>query len=225
MLQYLINQRLVLPGYMVMQEAIVGKALTAEQNRLMNLLQIHLTAAECATLDQLFDAVDGLYRITLLKREPKEFTRGEMRQELHRGDTLRPLYQAATRIVPHLAISNEGIKYYASLVSYYSVFRLTQLDRWTVYLYLLCFILHRYQRFHDHLLTCFIHLVTQALDAVNVAVKEEIAEQRLERNADLLKAGHILKLFTSDQIAATAPFQDVRASVCDPGPAQARPDR
>ena len=209
-LQYLIDQRLVLPGYTVMQEAIVGKALTAEHNRLMSLLQTHLTAAECATLDQLFDDVDGLYHITLLKREPKEFTRTEMRQELNRGDTLRPLYQVATRIVPYLAISNEAIKYYASLVGYYSVFRLTQLDRWTVYLYLLCFILHRYQRVHDHLLTCFIHLVNGALDEVKVAVKDDIAEQRLERNADLAKAGHILKLFTSDQIAATAPFEDVR---------------
>jgi Tn3 transposase DDE domain/Domain of unknown function (DUF4158) len=209
-LQYLIDQRLVLPGYTVMQEAIVGKALTAEQNRLMALLRTHLTATECAALDQLVTDAPGGYPITLLKRDPKAFTRSEMRAELLRGNTLRPLAQVARSIVPALAISNEGIKYYASLVSYYSVFRLTQLDHSLVYLYLLCFITHRYQRFHDHLLTCFIHHITQTLDTVKVAVKADIAEQRLEWNADLPKAGHVLKLFTSDQIAETTPFQDVQ---------------
>ena len=79
-----------------------------------------------------------------------------------------------------------------------------------VYLYLLCFITHRYQRFHHHLLTCFIHHITQTLDTVKGAVKTVIAEQRLEWNADLPKAGHVLKLFTSDQIAETTPFQDVQ---------------
>jgi hypothetical protein len=116
-LQYLIDHRLVLPGYSVLQEAIVGKALSAEHNRLITLLQTELTDAERASLDHLFDDVDGLYHITLLKREPKDFTRAEMRQELNRGLTLSPLYRVATRIVPQLTISNEGIKYYASLVN------------------------------------------------------------------------------------------------------------
>ena len=48
------------------------------------------------------------------------------------GGRMRPLYQLARRIVPPLEISNEGIKYYASLVSYYSVFRLQQFDPWDV---------------------------------------------------------------------------------------------
>jgi hypothetical protein len=223
-LQYLIDQRLVLPGYTMMQEAIVGKALTAEHNRLIALLRAHLADAECAALDQLFDDADGLYRITLLKREPKEFSRGEMRQELNRGDTLRPLYQVATHIVPYLAISNEGVKYYASLVGYYSVFRLTQLDRWTVYLYLLCFIVHRYQRFHDHLLTCFIHLITQALDEVKVAVKEEIAEQRLERNCRSRQSrAHSQAVYLRSDCCDCPLPGCARASVCDTGAAQTRP--
>jgi hypothetical protein len=77
-----------------------------------------------------------------------------MRREMTRGEHLVQLYTLARRIVPQLDISREGITYYSSLVSYYSVFRLKRLDTWIIYLYLLCFVVHRYQRFNDNLLTC-----------------------------------------------------------------------
>ena len=94
-----------------------------------------------------------------------------MRREMTRGASLAHLYTVAKRIVPQLDISREGITYYSSLGSYYSVFRLKQLDTWTVYLYLLCFVFHRYQRFNDHLLTCFIHLVKQYADEAKATAK------------------------------------------------------
>ncbi len=65
---------------------------------------------------------------------------------------------------------------------------------------------------NDHLLSCFIHTVTQSIEDAKAAAKEQIATQRMERNADLPKVGQILKLFTSDQIAATTPFQTVRSA-------------
>jgi len=211
LLQFLIEQRIVLPGYTVLQE-LVGKALTEEQQRLMTLMQTHLEPHECATFDTLFADTDGLYPLTRLKHEPKDFSLGEMRQEIRRADQLRPLYQLARRIVPELEISNEGIKYYAALVSYYSVFRLQPFDPWMVYLYLLCCITHRYHQCHDHLLTCLIHIVTQSIEDAKAATKAWIDTQRMERNADMPKVGQILKLFTSNQIPATTPFQTVRSA-------------
>jgi hypothetical protein len=70
-------------------------------------------------LDLLFADSEGLYPITRLKKVPKDFRLGEMRREIARAEELRPLYRLATRVIPDLAISNEGIKYYASLVAYY----------------------------------------------------------------------------------------------------------
>lgn len=134
-----------------------------------------------------------------------------MRREIARGEELRPLYQLATRVLPHLAISNEGINYYASLVSYYSVFRLKQLDPVTVHLYLLCFVFHRYQQFHDHLLTCFIHLVTTYVDEAKATAKEQVYHHRLTSNQDLPKAGQVLKLFTAEQVPPGTPFERVQA--------------
>ena len=41
---------------------------------------------------------------------------------------------------------HEPLSMYASLVTYYSVFSLKQLDEGAVHLYLLCFVYHRYQK-------------------------------------------------------------------------------
>ena len=215
LLHYLTEQRIVSPGYTVLQEEIVGKALTAEAKRLTTMLQTQMSPTECMALDQLVAFADnnetgGLYTITLLKRQPKDFSLGEMRREITCGEQLAPLYHLAMQVVPQLGISNEGITYYASLVSYYSVFRLKQLDAWTVYLYLLCFIVHRYQRLNDNLLTCFIHLVKQYNDEAKTTAKEEVYQQRVTSNQDLPKAGQVLKLFTTEYAQETS-FRTVQA--------------
>lgn len=177
----------------------------------MMILRVQLDAATCAILDRLYAETPGLHEITLLKREPKDFSLGEMREEIKRHDQLRPLAQLASRILPHLGISNDGISYYASLVTYYTVSRLKRLDVWTVYLYLLCFVSQRYQRLHDHLLTCFMHLVKQYVDEAKAVAKEKVAAERLANNLDVPKAGLVLKLFTSEQFGETTLFQTVQA--------------
>jgi TnpA family transposase len=198
LLHYLTEQRLVKPGYTFLQEELVGKALTAEVHRLTTMLHTLLSSEECLALDALLTETNELYTITRLKRQPKDFSFGEMRREMTRGESLAQLYTLARRIVPQLDISREGITYYSSLVSYYSVFRLKQLDTWVIYLYLLCFVVHRYQRFNDHLLTCFIHLVKQYADEAKATAKRMVSEYRGTRNQDLPKAGEVLKLFTAE---------------------------
>ncbi len=105
------------------------------------------------------------------RREPKDFSLSEIKREIHRGEQIRRLYHLAKRLLPELTVSNESIKYYASsaegvlckaqhrtaLVTYYSVFRLKQLNEKVVNVYLrgrrcaegaiaprLCFVYHRY---------------------------------------------------------------------------------
>ena len=111
-------------------------------------------------LKSLLSDSQGLYEITLLKREPKDFSIKEIGREISRGKQIHHLYCLAKKLLPHLLISNESIRYYASLVTYYSIFRLSQLDEWMVYLYLLCFVYHRYQRIHDNLINSLIYDVS-----------------------------------------------------------------
>ena len=210
LLHDLATHHIVSPAYSVMQDT-VGKALTAEQNRLTALLRHALGPSETHGLMVLLEDASGLYEITRLKREPRDFSAREMAREIGRGHQIHGLYALATKLLPHLDISNENIKYDASLVTYYSVFRLKQLDEGIVHLYLLCFVYHRYQKLHDNLLTALIHHVRRFTDAAKSAAKERVYEHRTEGNENLQKAGHVLKLFTDDRIAESTPFQDVRA--------------
>ena len=109
-----------------------------------------------------------------------------------------------------LQISNDSITYYASLVSYYSVYKLKRFPVWAAYLYLLCFVAHRYQRLHDHLLTSLMHHVRRYTEEAKTVAKDHVYTARIESNDTLHKAGHVLPLFTDDRIADATPFQDVK---------------
>jgi Domain of unknown function (DUF4158) len=104
-------------------------------------------------------------------------------------------------------ISNESIKYYASLVGYYSVFRLKQLNEWTAYLYLICFTYHRYQQRSDNLINCLIFRVRNYSDEAKSVAKERLQECHVEINENLQKAGQVLKLLTDESIDCDTPFK------------------
>jgi hypothetical protein len=134
-MNYLSEQCIVVPGYSFMQET-VGKAITYEQNRLIAIMRNYFTQTDTEALKQLLKDSSGLYEITQLKHEPKDFTAGEIKREIDRGKQIQPLYRFAQKLLPKLGISNESVKYYASLVDYYSVYKLKRLNEEIVYVYL-----------------------------------------------------------------------------------------
>jgi hypothetical protein len=209
LLQYLTDQQRVTPGYSFLQDT-VGKALTTEQNRLRLVLRQQLKPTEQGALRQLLEDAPGLYALTQLKREPRDFSAQESKREIQRRDQLRPLYHCAQALLPACAISNESIHYYASLVTFYSVARLKRFDSWIVHLYLLCFVSQRYQCLHDNLLNSLRHPVRHYTDEAKEAAKERVYAYQMEGNQHLQKAGQVLKLFTDDRIEATTPFQKVQ---------------
>ena len=208
--EYLQEQRVVAPGYSFMQET-VGKALNHEQNRLVSIVNRHLSPADIQALKHLLEDPQGLHEITLLKREPKDFSLKEIAREIRRGEQIQSLYDLTQQLLPSLLISPESVKYYASLVTYYSVFRLSQLDESVVYLYLLCFAYYRYQKLHDNLINCLIYHVRRFADEAKAAALERVYTARVESNQDLQKASQVLKLFTDGRIAGETPFHQVQA--------------
>jgi len=209
LMAYLTRQRLVAPAYSILQD-MIGDVLQREKERLIAIAKAHLTVEQVAALNSLLANPRGLYEITRLKREPKDFSNKEIAREVKRGKQIKPLYEAVQNILPHLDISNESIKYYASLINYYSVFQMSQLDESQAHIYLLCFVYHRYQKLHDNLINCFIFRVRQLLDEAKSAAKERVYLYRLEHNRNLHKAGQVLKLFADDTIDAATPFGEVK---------------
>lgn len=199
LVNFLEYHRIVLPGYSFIQE-VVGKAMTHEQKRLEQAVREGIPEGKRQQLDHLLTAEESLYQLTLLKREPQDFSHQEVQKELDRRTLLADLYQLASRFLPSLQISNENIKYYASLVSYYTIFNLKRMSREISHAYLLCFILYRYQMVNDNLVNTFLYHVNKFIDEANQAAKEQMAQERLEANQHLTDAGKILALFTDETI-------------------------
>ena len=203
------DHKIVLPSYSTMQD-IIGQAISEEQKRLTAIVRQHLKPFDLQALEQLLADTEGLYEITQLKREPRDFSYREIKREIQRGEQLQHFYWLAKALLPVLNISNEGIKYYASLVSYYSVYQLKQLNPWMVYLYLLCFSFYRYQRSQDILIKCLFYQVRRCDDEAKAQAKERLYELSKENRQNLRKAGRVLKLFTDDSIAQDTRFETVQ---------------
>ena len=202
-------RRITLPGYSFLQDT-VGQALHFEQNRLTGILREQLTPSDKQALNTLLDDTPGLHHITELKREPRDFSATGIKAEIERGQQIKELHLLSQRVLPALKISNESINYYASLVDFYSAYRLKRFESWTVYVYLLCFVHHRYQRHHDNLLACFIFYVRKFSDTARAAARERVYEHRVEANQNLSKAAQVIKLLTTDDINEDAPFHEVQ---------------
>jgi TnpA family transposase len=203
------EQRIVAPGYSTMQD-IVGGALTYEQRRLAGIAQVHVYPSARKDLERLLEDRQGLHEITLLKRDPRDFSNSEIKREVQRKEEARELYRLSQELLPHLEISTENIGHYASLVEYYSVHRLRQLSESVVHVYLLCFIQQRFRKLHDNLIQSMVHHVRRHGDDAKAAAKERVYNLRIATNDDMPKSGQVLRLFTDESIAGSTPFEAVR---------------
>lgn len=190
---YLTQHRWIAPGYSWFQE-MIGEVLLNEQERLIAITRQQMTDDERETIKTLLTNPNGLYEITQLKHEPRSFANSELAREIQRGQQMKPLYDIARRLLPQLNISNESIKYYASLIHYYSVYQMNQRDFSLISVYLLCFISHRYQMVQDHLIITFLHHVQSYQTKCRLAAQQMVYEQTITYTKSLKKAGQVLYL-------------------------------
>jgi hypothetical protein len=209
LVQYLETHRVVAPGYSFLQD-VVSRALGKERGRLTSLLDTRLDEATRKALDRLYLERDGGYGVTPLKQDPKDFSRSEMRCEMARCRSLEPFYRTAMALLPELGISNDSIAYYAALVDYYTVQKLQQLTQGMARLYLLCFLLQRYQRINDNLINALIYQVRKVLSAAKVCLQERLLSDRMEGSKNVHHIGQILDLFLDDSIADSVSFGEIK---------------
>jgi hypothetical protein len=208
-LQYLTNQRIVAPGYTYLQD-MVGRTVSGERRRITDLLSQALTVDVEQQLEALLQADEGMYRISLLKHEPKDFSYGELRHEVERRTFFRQLYEFGQTFLASAALSNESVKYYASLVQFYTVYKLQRMAAPTTRLFLLCFASHRFRQINDNLVEAFIRLVDQYEQQAKLASETASTNAMTEASSNLTAAGHVLNLFVDQSIADQTPFGEVK---------------
>jgi TnpA family transposase len=219
LLQYLANQRWVAPGYTSLQD-MVSRVVVKERNRLTQKLNGAMTPAVKQQLDRVLQADDSVYRIGALKREPKDFTYKELRQEVDRRKFFQPLHAFAQTFLATAGISQESGKYYASLLKFYTVYKLQRMPEATARLYLLCFAYHRFRQINDNLVDAFLHLVDQYEQRAKLAAEAAMHKAIGEAAENLHAAGEVLGLFVDSSIPGDTPFAVVKEkafSLLEPG--------
>lgn len=217
-LQHLSQQRCVAPRYSTLQD-MIGGVIAAEMERLTQLLVQQASAKIVACLDAILLGSGQELSINAIKREPKNFGLKELRLEVQRRQFFHPLHEFANAFLTSAGLSQESGKYYASLVPYYTQYKLQRMPRGAARLYLLCFALHRYRQINDNLIGAFIYLVGQFDKQAKAAAMEAMGKATTEANANLGAAGEVLNLFVDESIAEDSPFIDVKArafSLLDP---------
>jgi len=206
---YLEKKRIIVPAYSTMQ-TIVSKAIIREKERLGTVIMKQLSEEGRKILNELLISEEGLHKITLLKREPRNFGHKEMSQEVEKREITREIYYIARKFLKDIGSSNENIKYYASLIKYYSVYKLRRMKKEIVYIYLTCFIFNRYEKINDNLINTFIYYINKYTDEAKDEAKEKIYEYKVEGNKHLKNAGKILKLFVDDTIPEEIEFKKIK---------------
>ena len=209
LLQHLENRRVVVPGYSFLQDA-VSQALADERARLTAILEGRLDKATIEALDALYVVRDGMYAVTPLKHDPKDFSLREMKREIARSQSLETLYQMAKTLLPDLGISNDSVAYYAALVDYYTVQKLQQLPAAMARLYLLCFLLQRYQKINDNLVNALIYHVRKVNTTAKACMEQQVLACQREGNENIERIGQILSMFLDSSIADSVSFGEIK---------------
>lgn len=94
LIQNLTQQRIVVPSYRFLQE-MIGRVVVNERTRITMMLSQSMTPEVEKQLKILLQADEGMYRISVLKHEPKDFSYKELRHEVERRKFFQPLHEFA----------------------------------------------------------------------------------------------------------------------------------
>lgn len=134
---FLVGQRIVRPGYTTLQD-LIANTLTAERERLEQLVESALTDTTRAPLQELLMRENALSELAALKQDAKSFRYLQMGMERQKRLTLASPYTIAKTLLPSLDISQLNIAYYASLANFYTIYDLRRFKPGQTNLYLLC---------------------------------------------------------------------------------------
>lgn len=204
LLTYLKNKKIVRPGHTTLQN-IVSNGLTHERNRLKVTLQSYLTEDHRKSLDQLYENDNTLSELASLKQDAKSFGTSMMRLERQKYHVLKPLYQIAKTIFPHLGISQQNIDHYASLAHHYSAYDLDRFEDEQTYLYLLCYVFKRYQKVNDTLVDAFDFQVKK----LETDIKAKSTSNFYEEKADH-QIGRLMLLYVDENLTDSLTLGETR---------------
>ncbi len=199
LLSYMQDSNIPMPAYATIQ-TLIGEALSKEERRLTNIIDEHLPRHAIKTINNLLTATEGLYPITALKSDPKNFRTQELRGELDKHHKCSKLFIACKNIIPKFDISNNNISYYSSLAMYYNAFRLRRFPKNKCQLYIICFVFRQFYKINNNLIEGFIHYVRTYDQKAEEYAKDEVYNSKAIINQYQPEVGKVLGMFGNNKL-------------------------
>ena len=212
LMRILDSERITVPGYSTLQK-IIGAATNEEQQRLNTCINLGVTEDIKNALAALLTVGDSFYQLTALKKRAKDFRLKEIRQEIEKHGSIQTLYEFAHSFLPTLDISNENIRYYASLAEYYPIHRLQNMSEHQGQLYLLCYVVQCFEQMSDNLIVSFNHQVTMTGQESSQAGQQQLIDYHTKNREQLIQAGKLVQFFVDDSIDDQLPFREIKQRV------------
>jgi len=206
---FLVGQRIVRPGYTTLQD-LIANTLTAERERLEQLVESALTDTTRAALQELLIRENTLSELAALKQDAKSFRYLQMGLERQKRLTLAPLYTIAKTLLPSLDISQLNIAYYASLANFYTIYDLRRFKPGQTHLYLLCYAWQRYRQLTDNIVEAFGYQTRHLEDDTKAVANQQAVKIHNERQQATPRVGELLLLYVDDSLTDVTPFGTVR---------------
>jgi TnpA family transposase len=197
--KYLEDNKMVLPSYSRLQDNI-GAALKDEDRRIIKMIKINLTQNAREALQNLFKSNEAFYHITELKFDAKSFQTQEIKNEINKLAMCKPIYDFAKCFLPKLSLSRRMIDYYSDLAKVYSVSRLKDIPKELAYLYLICYVQSRCERFITNLIQAFIYYVDKYHNDAKKYAKNNLPVVISQLDQHKTSIGKLMEIYTDKKI-------------------------
>ena len=206
---WLNERKIIRPGYTTLQE-LVSATLSAERRCLGVLLAGTLDESAKAALAQLLVRDSTLSELAVLRQDAKDLGWRQMAREREKRITLEQLHGIAKALLPKLGISQQNVRYYASLANFYTAHDLRNLKLDQAHLYLLCYAWLRYRQLTDNLVDAMAYHMKRLEDESRADAKQSFVAEQVRRQQETPRVGRLLLLYVDDTVANTTPFGNVR---------------
>jgi len=210
LIAHLKDHKIVRPGYTTLQTLISG-VLSAERRRLGGLLAEGLDEAATEALAQLLVRDETLSELAALRQDAKDFGWSQMVREREKRAQLELPYRITKTLLPRLAISQQNLRYYASLANFYTVHDLRRrIKSEQTHLYLLSYAWQRYRQLTDNLVDAAGYHMKRLEDESKALANKAFVAEQVRRQRETAQVGRLLLLYVDETVADATPFGDVR---------------
>lgn len=199
---------------------LIGAAIEAEHKRLYNIVRRNSNSSINETFTEFLRNGDNDYGFSFIKRDAKNLRFKEVGEELLRHEILAKVYPSAAICVSKFRLSQQNIKYLASLATHYKLGSLRSFPKSFSSVIICCYVYFRFQKSSDFLVDAFQSYVSKIKNKSADYAKNEIFNQRKSMKIDMEKIAILLETFTDKSIPDDATFADVKDKVFKVVPAE-----